>query len=406
MDGQSRDARSQGPRSARAAAVFPDDDAYRFRHLLIRDTAYEALPKATRAELHERFADLAARSTAPTLVELDEIVGYHLEQAYRYRAELGPLDDRATALAEQAATRLLAGRRPCAERGDGPAVIRLLRARWRCCRQADPEAPAAQLELARALSSRGDLDACMRAAGRGRLSCARGGRRTARALRIASGSTSSSLVAPRLEDDRRLSREAEAARRARPHRRRRQSRLGAARDRRAGRLARQQRRGRRRHWRRAVERGAASMRQPSSTTCSGGCCWVPGGGRPRSRRVRELADERSRRRRPSGLRGYARVVRGVAVAAEGRLEERAVEVLAGRTLLRDLGDGSHGRGSRRLEADMELAGRQSRPRVSGSLADGAEVLRGKLRGGYLATGHQHQSLAALELGRQTGGARA
>src|SRR5262249_22761619 len=33
------------------------DEAFRFRHLLIRDAAYEGLPKATRAELHERFAD-------------------------------------------------------------------------------------------------------------------------------------------------------------------------------------------------------------------------------------------------------------------------------------------------------------------------------------------------------------
>ena len=50
----------------------PDDDAYRFRHLLIRDTAYEALPKATRAELHERFATWLEEHGAD-LVELDEI---------------------------------------------------------------------------------------------------------------------------------------------------------------------------------------------------------------------------------------------------------------------------------------------------------------------------------------------
>ena len=30
--------------------------AFRFRHLLIRDAAYESITKATRAELHERFA--------------------------------------------------------------------------------------------------------------------------------------------------------------------------------------------------------------------------------------------------------------------------------------------------------------------------------------------------------------
>ena len=47
-----------------SSRLLPDDDAYRFRHLLIRDTAYEALPKATRAELHERFADwLAVKGT-------------------------------------------------------------------------------------------------------------------------------------------------------------------------------------------------------------------------------------------------------------------------------------------------------------------------------------------------------
>jgi len=67
---------------------LPGDDAYRFRHLLIRDAAYDALPKATRAELHERFARWVEEHGAE-LVELDEILGYHLEQACLYRAELG-----------------------------------------------------------------------------------------------------------------------------------------------------------------------------------------------------------------------------------------------------------------------------------------------------------------------------
>ncbi len=71
--------------------TFPEDEGFRFRHLLIRDAAYESLPKATRAELHERFADWLA---GHDLVERDEIVGYHLEQAHRYRAELDPDDPR------------------------------------------------------------------------------------------------------------------------------------------------------------------------------------------------------------------------------------------------------------------------------------------------------------------------
>src|SRR5205085_1828914 len=63
-----------------AKAQLPGDDAFRFRHLLMRDAAYEALPKAIRAELHERFASWLEERAAD-LVELDEILGFHLEQA-------------------------------------------------------------------------------------------------------------------------------------------------------------------------------------------------------------------------------------------------------------------------------------------------------------------------------------
>src|SRR5919204_317578 len=77
------------------------DDAYRFRHLLIRDAAYDALPKATRADLHERFAEWL-EGHAGELVELDEIVGYHLEQAYRYREELAIVGGQDEELARRA----------------------------------------------------------------------------------------------------------------------------------------------------------------------------------------------------------------------------------------------------------------------------------------------------------------
>ncbi|MGN6169137.1 MAG: AAA family ATPase, partial [Solirubrobacteraceae bacterium] len=68
--------------------TFGKDEAFRFRHLLIRDAAYEGLPKAVRAELHERFARWL-ESVAVDLPELDEIAGWHLEQAVIYRGELG-----------------------------------------------------------------------------------------------------------------------------------------------------------------------------------------------------------------------------------------------------------------------------------------------------------------------------
>jgi tetratricopeptide (TPR) repeat protein len=89
-------------------ATLQDDEAFRFRHLLIRDAAYDALPKATRAELHQRFA-LWLEDSADGVIELDEIAGWHLEQAVRYRHELDHKLD--PALAQRAATHLHAAGR-------------------------------------------------------------------------------------------------------------------------------------------------------------------------------------------------------------------------------------------------------------------------------------------------------
>jgi len=77
------------------------DDGFRFRHLLIRDAAYDALPKARRADLHEGLAGWLEMH-APR-VEHDELLGYHLEQAVRYRMELGrpPDGELATAARER-----------------------------------------------------------------------------------------------------------------------------------------------------------------------------------------------------------------------------------------------------------------------------------------------------------------
>ncbi len=106
-------------------AVLPGEDAFRFRHLLIRDAAYQALAKADRAQLHERFGRwLDERGTG--MVELDEIVGYHLEQAFGYRCELGPADDNARRLAAGAAAHLDAAGRRALDRGDTGAAVNLL----------------------------------------------------------------------------------------------------------------------------------------------------------------------------------------------------------------------------------------------------------------------------------------
>jgi tetratricopeptide (TPR) repeat protein len=115
-----------------------DEDGFRFRHLLIRDVAYEALPKAIRADLHQRLAawlELVARD----LVELDEILGFHLEQACRYRAEVGMAED--PALAAAARRRLTKSGQGAARRQDYDAAASLFE-------RASALVPPAEIDLA------------------------------------------------------------------------------------------------------------------------------------------------------------------------------------------------------------------------------------------------------------------
>jgi class 3 adenylate cyclase/tetratricopeptide (TPR) repeat protein len=100
------------------------DEAFRFRHLLIRDAAYEALPKAERADLHERFATWVEASTADRLGEYQEIVAYHLEQAVRYHLELGSIAGRGDVVA-RAGAHLEAAARRAVEKGDVTSAARL-----------------------------------------------------------------------------------------------------------------------------------------------------------------------------------------------------------------------------------------------------------------------------------------
>jgi class 3 adenylate cyclase/tetratricopeptide (TPR) repeat protein len=107
-------------------ASFAGEEAYRFRHLLIRDAAYQALAKQTRSELHERFAGWLERVAAERLTEYEEIIAYHLEQAYRYRVELGPPDAHARELAIRAGTLFADAGERADGRGDTTATVDLL----------------------------------------------------------------------------------------------------------------------------------------------------------------------------------------------------------------------------------------------------------------------------------------
>jgi len=102
------------------------DDSFRFQHVLVRDAAYERMPKELRADLHERFAHWIGENVGARVGELEEIVGYHLERAYRYREQLGPVDERLRRLAADAATQLASAGQRATARGDSPAAANLL----------------------------------------------------------------------------------------------------------------------------------------------------------------------------------------------------------------------------------------------------------------------------------------
>jgi len=137
-----------------APATFAGDDAFRFRHLLIRDAAYGSLPKQVRARLHERFANWL--DTLPVqLVEQDEIVGYHLEQAAGYRRELGKPDP---AIESLAAKRLGAAGAKALARADPPAADNLLTRALGLLPVDDIERPRMVLDLLGAVEFSWDLD--------------------------------------------------------------------------------------------------------------------------------------------------------------------------------------------------------------------------------------------------------
>jgi class 3 adenylate cyclase/tetratricopeptide (TPR) repeat protein len=118
-----------------ASAEVAGEDAFRFAHALVREAAYEGLPKRIRAECHERVGDWLTTTGDPA----DEVVGYHLEQAHRHWNELGFLGPRVEAVGRAAATRLESAARDALRRGDFPAASALLE---RAASLLPPEDPA------------------------------------------------------------------------------------------------------------------------------------------------------------------------------------------------------------------------------------------------------------------------
>jgi class 3 adenylate cyclase/DNA-binding SARP family transcriptional activator len=131
--------------------VRPDttspEEGFRFHHALIRDAAYDGIPKKTRADLHERIASRLEAQEGE-----NALVGYHLEQAFRYRRELGRRD---AELGTRAGRLLRAAAKDAFARADLPATVSYFE-RARALLPADD---AAQLlpELGEALFEAGRL---------------------------------------------------------------------------------------------------------------------------------------------------------------------------------------------------------------------------------------------------------
>ena len=126
-------------------------EGFRFAHALVRETAFDALPKATAAELHERMAARLESQAGG-----DALVGYHLEQAYRLRRELGRVDRE---LGARAGHLLRAAGHERFGRSDLPATISFFERAQALLPDDDAALPALLTELGYARIKSGDFAA-------------------------------------------------------------------------------------------------------------------------------------------------------------------------------------------------------------------------------------------------------
>jgi len=70
------------------SSSFSDEPEFSFRHNLIRDSAYDSMPKALRADKHERVATWAEQRAGDRAEESPELIATHLLEALGYVEEL------------------------------------------------------------------------------------------------------------------------------------------------------------------------------------------------------------------------------------------------------------------------------------------------------------------------------
>ncbi len=135
-----------------------DEAAFRFAHILMRDAAYNGIPKAERAALHERLADWIEAEARELAGEYEEILGYHVEQATRLLLDLGPPSERTVSLGKRAAGLVGTSGRRAFARGDMPAAVNLLGRAVSLLAEGEPDRSELLPQLAYALFEIGDLE--------------------------------------------------------------------------------------------------------------------------------------------------------------------------------------------------------------------------------------------------------
>ena len=129
---------------------------FSFKHILLRDVAYQGILKAQRADLHERYADWLEREAGERASEYQEILGHHLERSVHNLSELAPMDERPE-LATRAARHLGASGTRALARGDIRPAVSLLERAVSLLPDDDPARRDLTLKLGIGLAESGDL---------------------------------------------------------------------------------------------------------------------------------------------------------------------------------------------------------------------------------------------------------
>jgi class 3 adenylate cyclase len=136
---------------------FAGEDTFSFKHILLRDVAYQGILKGHRADLHARYADWLEREAGERAGEYEELLGYHLERSYCYLTELGSIDERGRELGARAAARLGSSGARALSRGDIPPAVNLLDRAVSLLADDDPSRRELVVKLGIALAETGQV---------------------------------------------------------------------------------------------------------------------------------------------------------------------------------------------------------------------------------------------------------